>query len=227
MKSTLLFALLLLCQLAAQAQSKYGLLVGGGASFLTGKTGGIEYRASYGLSGGLLVKKTVTRRVSFESGLGYQLRRFGQRYTNQYDSVSSARAEELRRYHYLAIPLQVSYAAVLRPESELWIGGGASYGFLLRAGHDLTYDNYYREKYLSTDTYEHLKLRQGLIQVSDKPINVYSFNMSAQLHATWYWRQHYLLRAFYDYGLYDVNAQPRNGARMHLHLAGLMLGYLF
>lgn len=127
---------------------------------------------------------------------------------------------------YLTLPLQLSGRIGHWHNNNLWIGGGITYGLLLRSYAE-EQQKIFQQNQLILDTRIFQDYRIGLSQSVRKPVDLLMFNPAVNLQATYQYSTRYVVRVFYDYSLYDANAARNKGASsLKTHLIGLSVGMI-
>lgn len=208
--------------------------VGSGFSFVSKKHINGHYKPITGINAGLSLLVPLGSRFVFETGLGYEKRGFraDSSFTDRwYKDEFSAR----EIHHYITIPLQLSLRLKQWRENKLWIGAGLNYGFMVAAKAVYTRTFYAHGDYVNESNYSY-DPKIGLIQANAKNpaahkyINLYAFDTGLKTQITYTWKDKYVVRAFYNYSLYDASAiysQKTGNPVLHQHNTGLTLGVIF
>ena len=211
---------------------RFQLLAGGALSFTPDGAPNASYTPAVVPHAAFCFSAPLGRRIVFKTGLNYQQKGSNRR-SLLADDADVDVYHVKGRYHFLSIPLMLSVKALERGNWALWAGGGFDYGFLLSARHDVVMESYryavfrYRREYSFQSTIGLFPADSRLPQQSANYASLYRFNPAVNVEAALVYRHRYIVRAFYEYNLYDVSMAPAYSSPQHMHVAGLSLGIGF
>jgi hypothetical protein len=221
-----LTANLALCQ-----SSRLEILAGSNVSWLPSNTANTMYQPSFGPLVGVRYDFSIGQNVSLITGLSYVQKGFQSRseLRSELDDESDL-YEGKTRYHFLSIPLRLSLKLKNQKHYELRIEGGMSYEFLLYAKTDLEIYTYQHGRLIDQSAF-YFSTPIALIPPDNRlstitPLqygSLFLFHPATAVSLNFAWKKRYVLRAFYEYHLYDMSGVQSEGAS-HLHAAGLTIG---
>lgn len=227
----LLAAFIAACTSCMAQPSRLQVMAGAGIGFVTAHSLNATYIPVRLPLAAARYAFPLHKHVAFITGLSY-----GQKGFDSRSEFRSGIDDDLdvyqgrTRYQFLSIPLQVSLQLRQRRHCILWLDAGMSYGFMMRARADLDVYSYRHGRLINHNVYTSrppigLLPRDSRIPpaVPCHPASLNLFNPAVTASLILACRRRYILRAFYEYHLYDASSEPGSGS-LHLHAAGLMAG---
>lgn len=176
------------------------------------------------VSAGLYIP--ILKNTLLQTGLEYEQKGFNGELQGYID-MATDRFTSKRRYHYLTVPLIVSYNAFKTKHSKIWLGAGMNYGFFLKGTvRNISYE-YDNNQMLSRKVYT---AKVGSIWTTSQFLastahadQVYKMDVMTRLQLRYELRDKYSISLFYDRSLYDVHAWPVGdvGSSIKSHYLGM------
>ena len=170
--------------------------------------------------------------VSIKTGIAYSRKGYTMQTEFRHDSSVISIYESRTAFHYLHIPLMITVRLWEMGKQAVSAGGGMSYGFLMKAHTNMEQRVYENGELFYTQKYP-INHRVAFLPPDDLPpaglgsANFYQFQPAVNAEVLFTMRDRYILRAFYEYHLYDATINQVTGGALNLHAAGLSIGIGF
>lgn len=212
---------------------KVALTAGGGFSYVNVKHPVGEYSSIFCPNAAARLNVPMAKgKVLFETGIGYEMKGFGSITSFLKDNRTGKNEFDSKtQYHYLKIPLLVSYRLLKKDNGTLWLGAGMDYGFMMYATVSEMRSSYtgnkldYKRKYTYHPKSALLPSDSYLPQTNTAAL--YKFDPTVKFQLTYWWDQRYCIQLFHEYSLYDHNIYTNGQTVMHLQYTGMSVGFLF
>jgi len=201
---------------------------GGGISRVTHRGIMGSYSPAPSLNAGAWYVAPFPGTVSFKTGITYGMKAYRSRLELR-DSITIYVDQGTTRLHYLSVPLLITVQLWQRQAHAVSFSGGMSYGFLLKARSKIDQEVYVdgRLSRRQDHTIDHkisLLPPLDILPAGQGHASLYRFQPSVNGELLYTFRKRYIIRAFYEYNLYDATINQVTGGAMNLHMAGLSVG---
>jgi len=225
------FGLVFIFAAVANAQPvHFELAAGGGLSFATIKDANVRYKGDAGALIFANIYIPLGKIISLKTGVGYEWRSI-----KSFSSVTDEDGLRLdvdgaMQYHFITIPLQVTGAIPLSKTKNIYVTGGMNYHFLVHALVNAEFTSYSKNNQVSLSSafsYQpEIRFAPSSNQFNKNPQSgLLLFNPAIYLDVAYPLFKRSRIKAFYEYNLNGIDANPGDSGTMKLHFAGIMLDY--
>lgn len=200
-----------------------------GIAFPQAKKGDMLYRPFFAPHVSTMVSIPLSKKLSFETGSVYTIKGFNNRFFMDYGK-EQVEFRGKTRFHYLSVPVLLSYNCFKTKNSKVWLGAGMNYGFFiwgLERSKVLVYDNYrLASSYSQTLPVKGAFSNSRYIN-SPNTKNVQIVDVMLRLQINCIWKDKFIMGVFHDHSLQDIDGKKLSDAYsiVKLRYTGLTFGY--
>lgn len=216
----------------AKAQVKYSVAAGVGLAYVSSRNMQEKIMPFAAPHAGVAIDIPIAKNTFFETGLEYEQKGFSAERRGYSDRQVNI-FKDKRRYHYINIPLVLSYNVYKTKKSAFYVGAGMTYGFFIKGSVDNTAYGYINGHIVSKDFYQAsvngILPTSGFYSGEIHTNDMYFMDVMAHIQVRYVFKQHYLASIFYDHSLYDSHAglPGPEGSTIKMRYLGTSLGIIF
>ncbi len=221
-----------MCSSGAWARVGLYVTAGGGWSYISMQKRGMSYRPFFTPHVSALLSIPVVNKLHFEPGV--ILTQKGA-FNYAKENIGNNRVYTFKghlRFHYVNLPLMLSYNVYKKGNSSVWLGGGMNYGLMVWGTETARVVLKENGKEIS-DAKQTTRVRGAftgaryLETPNGKFVN--ALDVMARAQVRYVWKDKWVATLFHDHSLYDINAQRLSDANsvFKMRYTGLSLGMKF
>jgi len=227
-----LVIVLLIGIVTAKAQVKFSLGGGIGLAYVASKNMQekiMPFATPHGIA---MIDIPIAKNTFLETGLEYEQKGFSAErrgYSDRQVNIFKSK----RRYHYINLPLVVSYNIYKTKQSAFYAGVGMNYGFFIKGSVDNTAYGYVDGHMVSKEFYQAsvygMLPSSGFYSSSMHTNDMYFMDVMAHLQVRYIFKNRYWASIFYDHSLYDshIGLPSPEGSSVKMRYLGTSLGIIF
>jgi hypothetical protein len=173
----------------------------------------------------------IVKKLNLETGMTYVQKGAFNKVKHEYGLTRIVYRGHLR-FHYVNVPLMLTYHIYSKPKSAIWLGGGMNYGFFV-AGYETSSVQVKENDEVISQNKEKNRVHGAfsgaryLNQPEGKFVN--SLDIMVRFQVRYIWNDRYTVTLFHDHSIYDINAQRFSDASsiLKMRYSGVSLGMKF